>query len=58
MDTGEVTFGEVFQVNREFLSAHHFVTEDEAVHTLKKVIRSQLPDAIIYEHRLVGGAGR
>lgn len=58
MDTGKPGFEGLFEVRKGFLNAHHFVSEDEAVHTLKKVIRSQMPDATIYEHRLEGGATR
>ena len=58
MDTGKPGFEGVFEIHKPFMSAHHFVSEDEAVRTLKRVIWSQLPTATIYEHRLAGGASR
>ena len=41
---------EWFQGNKVMPFARHIVSEDEAVHTLKKIIRHHYPDAVIYEH--------
>lgn len=49
---------EWFQGNRAMPFARHIVSEDEAVHTLKKIIRHHHPDAVIYEHVIDGGANR
>ena len=58
MDTGEPGFDGAFDVHRRVISARHFVSEDEAVRTLKRVIGSQMPGAVIYEHRLAGEESR
>ena len=49
---------EWFKGHKEMPFARHVVSEDEIVHTLKKVIRHHHPDATIYEHRIAGGEGR
>lgn len=59
LDIGKIDdFGGLFEIHKGFEAAHHYLTEDEAVAMLKKIIRHHVPNAIIYENRIPDGDKR
>lgn len=58
LDTGKRDFEGVFDIHKPFDSAQDFITEDDAVALLKRIIRHHAPNAVIYERASASAWGQ